>query len=101
MRRFLLFAAVLLASVTLHAQVTTPDAPYQTSLARNPPLNPALPSVFIVGDSMARNGSDLGWGDHFAPLFAISRINVANRTVAAEARAPVSTKDAGRLFWLN
>jgi rhamnogalacturonan acetylesterase len=46
------------------------------------PLNPALPTVFVVGDSTARNKEDLGWGDHFAPLFDTSRINVANRARA-------------------
>jgi rhamnogalacturonan acetylesterase len=60
----------------------TPDAPPQTNLPTDTPLNPKLPTVFIVGDSTARNGANLGWGDHFAPLFDTSRINVANRAVA-------------------
>jgi rhamnogalacturonan acetylesterase len=60
----------------------TPDAPPQTNLPTDAPLNPKLPTVFIVGDSTARNGANLGWGDHFAPLFDTSRINVANRAVA-------------------
>ena len=63
-------------------QSKTPDAPPQTNLTKEAPLNPALPTVFIVGDSTARNGADLGWGDHFAPLFNTSRINVANRAMA-------------------
>lgn len=46
------------------------------------PLNPTLPTVFIVGDSTARNGRDLGWGDHFAQFFDTSRINIANRARA-------------------
>jgi lysophospholipase L1-like esterase len=45
-------------------------------------LNPALPTVFVVGDSTARNQADLGWGDHFARYFDTSRINVANRAIA-------------------
>jgi lysophospholipase L1-like esterase len=45
-------------------------------------LNPALPTIFIVGDSTARNGADLGWGDHFAHYFDLLRINVANRAIA-------------------
>ena len=60
----------------------TPDAPPQTNLPTDTPLNPKLPTVFIVGDSTARNGANLGWGDHFAPLFDTSRVNVANRAVA-------------------
>jgi rhamnogalacturonan acetylesterase len=60
----------------------TPDAPPQTNLPTDAALNPKLPTVFIVGDSTARNGANLGWGDHFAPLFDTPRINVANRAVA-------------------
>ena len=63
-------------------QVKTPDAPVQTNLTKEAPLNPALPTVFIVGDSTARNGADLGWGDHFAPFFDTTKINVANRAMA-------------------
>jgi rhamnogalacturonan acetylesterase len=82
MRKFLLFAVALFVLPPLHSQVSTPDAPAQTNLAKETPLNPALPTVFIVGDSTARNGADLGWGDHFATLFDTSRINVANRAMA-------------------
>lgn len=59
-----------------------PNTPKQVSVAHDAPLNPALPTVFIVGDSTARNQADRGWGDHFAQLFDTSRINVANRAVA-------------------
>jgi lysophospholipase L1-like esterase len=59
-----------------------PITPQQVSVARDAPLNPALPTVFIVGDSTARNQADLGWGDHLAPFFDTSRINVANRAKA-------------------
>ena len=77
----LALAALLVPSV--RAQVpATPDAPPQTGTPQDAPLNPKLPTVFIVGDSTARNGKDLGWGDHFAALFDTSRINVANRARA-------------------
>lgn len=46
------------------------------------PANPALPTLWIVGDSTARNGKDLGWGDHFAQFFDSSKINVVNRARA-------------------
>jgi lysophospholipase L1-like esterase len=59
-----------------------PPTPPQTSAAPTAPLNPALPTVFIVGDSTARNQADLGWGDHFAHYFDTSRINIANRAHA-------------------
>jgi len=65
-----------------HVPDRPPDTPSQTAAHHEAPLNPALPTVFIVGDSTARNNADLGWGDHFAPLFDTSRINVANRAIA-------------------
>ena len=75
----MLFAAL---SLPAFAQQTPPPTPPQTNLPHSTPLNPALPTVFIVGDSTARNSSDLGWGDHFAQFFDTSRINVANRAIA-------------------
>ena len=60
----------------------TPDAPPQTGAAQNAPLNPNLPTLFIVGDSTARNQADLGWGDHFAHYFDTAKINIANRAKA-------------------
>ncbi|HKR30971.1 MAG TPA: rhamnogalacturonan acetylesterase [Terriglobales bacterium] len=59
-----------------------PPTPPQTSVAPSIPLNPELPTLFIVGDSTARNETDLGWGDHLAHYFETARINVANRAIA-------------------
>jgi rhamnogalacturonan acetylesterase len=56
--------------------------PDQTGVAQNTPLNPALPTIFVVGDSTARNKADLGWGDHFAHYFDTTKVNVANRSIA-------------------
>jgi rhamnogalacturonan acetylesterase len=60
----------------------SPATPVQHSTAVDAPLNPALPTLFIVGDSTARNLADLGWGDHLAHFFDTSRINIANRAIA-------------------
>lgn len=59
-----------------------PPTPAQYHVPTDQPLNPHLPTVFVIGDSTARNNTDLGWGDHFAPLVDTSRINVANRAIA-------------------
>jgi rhamnogalacturonan acetylesterase len=73
----------LLCTVAAFAQTpTTPDAPPQTNVTQNTPLNPTLPTLFIVGDSTARNQVDLGWGDHFAHYFDTTKINIANRARA-------------------
>ncbi len=85
MRFDLLLATALLAAplfAQTPPQTQTPDAPTQSHLTAQAPLNPALPTLFIVGDSTARNGADLGWADHLAPLFDTSRINIANRAMA-------------------
>lgn len=75
---FLLTATVAFAQNSLQP----PPTPAQTSVAPSAPLNPSLPTVFVVGDSTARNQADLGWGDHFAHYFDTTRINVANRARA-------------------
>ena len=81
-RRTLLSLLLVIAATSLAQTPITPDAPPQTSVAQNAPLNPALPTLFIVGDSTARNQADLGWGDHFAPYFDTAKINIANRARA-------------------
>jgi lysophospholipase L1-like esterase len=81
--RFLHALLPLLLTATAFGQTPiTPDAPPQTSVAQHAPLNPALPTLFIVGDSTASNQADLGWGDHFAHYFDTTKINVANRARA-------------------
>lgn len=79
-------ALVILPAACAQAPAGTSTAPPPTPAQRSTPpaqpLNPALPTVFIVGDSTARNQADLGWGDHFAQFFDTARINVANRAIA-------------------
>ncbi len=82
-----LFSLAVLFAAGAYAQTPAdslqpPPTPPQTSAPAAVPLNPALPTVFIVGDSTARNQADLGWGDHLAHYFDTSRINVANRAIA-------------------
>lgn len=55
------------------------------------PANPALPSLFLIGDSTVRNGADdgqglgeegrWGWGHPLASYFDPAKINVVNRAV--------------------
>ncbi|QMV20034.1 GDSL family lipase [Granulicella sp. 5B5] len=86
MRRLISIHTLFLFALAplLHAQQLPPAplTPEQTAVHHDAPLNPALPTVFVVGDSTARNNADLGWGDHFAHLFDTTRINVANRAIA-------------------
>src|ERR1017187_1487628 len=84
-------ASSVVLSLTLagfaNAQVAgTPGPPLpvpeQTNVPQNAALDPNLPTIFIVGDSTARNKADLGWGDHFAHYFDLTKVNVANRAIA-------------------
>jgi lysophospholipase L1-like esterase len=51
------------------------------------PANPALPSLFLIGDSTVRNGhgdganGQWGWGDFLGKYFDSDKINVVNRAV--------------------
>jgi lysophospholipase L1-like esterase len=51
------------------------------------PADPALPSLFLIGDSTVRNGradgagGQWGWGDYLGEYFDPKKINVVNRAV--------------------
>lgn len=74
-------------AVCATAFAQTPPATPAPDLAKNPaptaaPLNPALPTIFIAGDSTAARGSgerQQGWGVPFADYFDLAKVNVANR----------------------
>ena len=83
LRPLLAFAVAGLAAA-LSAQTPATPAP---DLTKNPaltraPLNPALPTLFIAGDSTAARGRgerQQGWAEPFAQYFDLAKINVANR----------------------
>jgi hypothetical protein len=63
------------------------DAPEPQSTAPAS-FNPALPTLYLVGDSTAHDAAGLGWGDHFAHLIETSRVNFVNRSLpGASARS--------------
>lgn len=76
--------AFLVLATGLLAQPSPKAAP---DLAKNPaptraPLNPALPTLFVAGDSTAARGRgerQQGWAEPLANYFDLSKINVANR----------------------
>ncbi|HXC94253.1 MAG TPA: rhamnogalacturonan acetylesterase [Edaphobacter sp.] len=88
---------LLTTAISLAQAPAAPDAPPQTTGSQNLTLNPSLPTLFIVGDSTARNQADLGWGDHFGHYFDTSKINIANRAMAG--RSSRSYYNEGR--WAN
>ena len=48
------------------------------------PVNPDLPTIFIIGDSTVKNERPglVGWGDPIADFFDLKRINVVNAAVS-------------------
>ncbi len=79
--RTLLSLAIAVLCVAVRAQTPAPD------LAKNPApvrttLNPALPTLFIAGDSTAAKGRgeiQQGWAEPFVAYFDAAKINIANR----------------------
>lgn len=48
------------------------------------PRDPALPSLFLVGDSTVKSGGAngaIGWGERLAPHFDTNKINVVNHAI--------------------
>ena len=73
--------AVFLVPLLACAQAPAPDLAVNAA-APVPTLNPALPTLFIAGDSTAakNNGNPTqGWGVPFAGYFDPAKLNVVNR----------------------
>jgi lysophospholipase L1-like esterase len=54
------------------------------SVREEAPLNPNLPTLFLVGDSTVKSGGQngaIGWGERIAPYFDTGRINVVNSAI--------------------
>jgi hypothetical protein len=52
-----------------------------SKVAGDKPRDPALPSLFLVGDSTVKSGGvngAIGWGERIAPYFDTDKINVVN-----------------------
>jgi lysophospholipase L1-like esterase len=95
MKKLLLFGWLAVSSAlaqttpaTNNAAPTTPKEDAQPEVADIPkapdhPVNPALPTLFIIGDSTVEHGKGLqvGWGLPFADYFDPSKINVVNRAI--------------------
>ncbi|MDR3458386.1 MAG: GDSL-type esterase/lipase family protein [Verrucomicrobiae bacterium] len=86
-----LATAFIFTALTGNGRAQTNDpatnAPARVRRPENLPANPALPSLFLIGDSTVRNGTGLGvggqwgWGDKIAVFFDTSKLNVVNRAL--------------------
>lgn len=82
------FPALALAIAALiFCTASTVRAQQERAFAPQPPVNPKLPTLWIIGDSTVRNGHDngnngqWGWGNPIVHFFDLSRINVQNRAL--------------------
>jgi len=73
-------AAAAAASPAASAPAPSPAPVVAAAPAAAPRgANPALPTLFVVGDSTASNGAELGWGTHLPGFFDPAKMNVLNR----------------------
>lgn len=66
-----------------------------SKIAREAPRDPALPSLFIVGDSTVRSagqGGAYGWGEFLAESLDTRRLNVVNHAIGGR---------SSRSFWVE
>jgi rhamnogalacturonan acetylesterase len=80
MRDFLLCAILVSAGGVLMARQVQGPPPLSTELPRMAPIDPAKPTLFLVGDSTVKVGTpgQLGWGEAIEVFFDTSKINVVN-----------------------
>ncbi len=65
------------------------------SVREEAPRDPALPTLFLVGDSTVKSGGQngaIGWGERIAPYFDTRRINVVNAAIGGRSSRTFHTE---------
>jgi lysophospholipase L1-like esterase len=77
-------ATMLLLVLSQASAAQQTSAPPAAAASPTPSPNPALPTLFVVGDSTANNSGKgmRGWGDPFISYFDTTKLNVLNRARA-------------------
>ncbi|HEX8072681.1 MAG TPA: rhamnogalacturonan acetylesterase [Pyrinomonadaceae bacterium] len=83
-RAALFVCACVLCLLPAAARAQTVEPTPTPRPADERPVNPKLPTLFVVGDSTANNSANgaQGWGDPFVAYFDPAKINVLNRARA-------------------
>jgi lysophospholipase L1-like esterase len=73
--------ALILIATIFSVALVQGQSDQQNSSTQPAPINPKLPTIFVVGDSTANNHANggLGWGDPFINYFDATKVNVLNR----------------------
>lgn len=83
----MLVAVYLAAAGNIFAQTNSVTSSHHTHPVPAQPMNPKLPTLYLIGDSTVRNGQGTGtggqwgWGDLLSPYFDTNKINVINRAL--------------------
>lgn len=83
--RYIFFLGLML--LVLSVQPVKSQHANERDLQLPVPSNPELPSLYLIGDSTVRTGTDdgangqRGWGSFLAPFFDSSKVNVVNRAI--------------------
>ena len=96
-----LLTVAALSSFGMASAQTTPAPPakQRPNIVLPEPANPALPTLFLIGDSTVRNGrgdgagGQWGWGEPLVDYFDTARINVVNRAVGGLSSRTYLTMD--------
>jgi lysophospholipase L1-like esterase len=74
------FGAGISTSGTHQTRPRAEPPPLSVELPALPSMNPALPTLFLVGDSTVKVGTpgQMGWGDAIGAFFDTSRLNIVN-----------------------
>jgi lysophospholipase L1-like esterase len=107
MKKLLLFCCLIFTSAMAQENAATnaaPSAPKDDArpvekdipLDPHRPVNPALPTLFIIGDSTVENSNvgHVGWGQPLADYFDLTKINVINHAIGG--RSSRSFQEEGR-----
>jgi lysophospholipase L1-like esterase len=106
MKKLLLFGCLIFTSALAQNNAATNAAPAPPKDDARPtedvpkdpnrPVNPNLPTLFIVGDSTVENSNagHVGWGEPLANYFDLTKINVINRAIGG--RSSRSYQEEGR-----
>ncbi|MGA2062827.1 MAG: rhamnogalacturonan acetylesterase [Thermoguttaceae bacterium] len=78
----LILVLLAFSAIAVQAQTTNPEnaAPVPSQPVDGSPANPAIPAIFIAGDSTTQPGNPnaVGWGKPFADLFDPAKVKIVN-----------------------
>ncbi len=83
----------VLATSLLRAQDDPRPVVDASKVTMDQPANPALPTLFVVGDSTARSNMPLrGWGSEIGAFFDPAKLNVLNRAIGGRSSRTFQTE---------